>query len=186
MTLLQTKPIFSGSKDEKEDDEEDVWTAPEEEDDVKTAIEPRIPRKKDIEWDGELTITKKEILDVFGIDEAARGEHVLIQKKEEIMDKNEEVPSMWDYDPRRLPKEFVGLEQDSFLMDPTKLNLCFLNKSILSKICSMVGHFLVFVISFPVVRLRVPRSLSDLPLPPLADVHLLHLLCPQYGASQGS
>lgn len=60
------------------------------------------------------------------------------------MDKNEEQPSMWDYDQRRLPKEFDGLDQRTFLEDPVRHKLCFLELDVLIRICEMVGHFQSF------------------------------------------
>ena len=55
---------------------------------------------------------------------------------------------MWAYDSRRLPDEFVDLDQKTFLADPSKRNLCFLPTEILIKICAMVRHFTLFFYKF--------------------------------------
>ena len=54
-------------------------------------------------------------------------------------------PSMWDYSARCMPKEFIGLDQTTFLVDPPQQDLCFLKKRLLFKICEKVGHFLAFL-----------------------------------------
>lgn len=56
-------------------------------------------------------------------------------KKEE----KDGIPSMWDYDCRRQPQEFVKLEPETFLEDASLPNLCFLDQHYLIKICRMVG-----------------------------------------------
>lgn len=53
-------------------------------------------------------------------------------------------PSMWDYSPRGLPKEFVGVDRSNFLVNPFNMNLCFLGKDILAKICSMVSFHICY------------------------------------------
>lgn len=59
--------------------------------------------------------------------------------------KEEDAPSMWDYSARCMPKEFISLDQTTFLVDPAQQDLCVLKKGLLVKICEKVGHFLAFL-----------------------------------------
>lgn len=87
-----------------------------------------------IEWDGYGYLSKNRI-----INEEEREVEVKVDIKEaEPMENGKEESSMWDYDPKCLPKEFVGLDEATFLEDPSKRNLCFLDKKSLILICSMV------------------------------------------------
>ena len=61
------------------------------------------------------------------------------QKQEEGIGENGEVPSLWDYNPCCLPKEFVDLDSDTFLVDSSRMNICFLSTTVLKKICAMVS-----------------------------------------------
>ena len=106
----------------------------------------RIPRKKEnmIEVTNLMDdVTIADILEIYNIRLEPRNQTIMPEMKEneEESAKNDSTPSMWDYDPRRLPKEFVDLDQGTFLADPHKLNLCFLNKDILARICAKVRHF---------------------------------------------
>lgn len=46
--------------------------------------------------------------------------------------------SYLDYNPRYLPDEFADVKLDSFSVDPSPLNICFLDKDILIKICALL------------------------------------------------
>lgn len=50
-------------------------------------------------------------------------------------------PSMWDYNSRCLPREFVGLKRETFLVDPNVRNLCDLDQDTLVKICEKVAAY---------------------------------------------
>lgn len=49
------------------------------------------------------------------------------------------VPSLWDYNPRCLPREFYDVEPESYMVDPSQPNFCHFTKKILNRICSMVS-----------------------------------------------
>lgn len=82
-------------------------------------------------------LTVEDIFKAYGIKEGETPEVGDLPLKTKTdgkkIDKNEE-----DYDPRCLRKEFVDMDRDTFLVDQSKMNLCFLG--VLAKICSMVSH----------------------------------------------
>lgn len=97
------------------------------------------------------------------------------KKKEK--EKKDGQPSMWNYDRRCQPKEFVGLEPETFLEDSNH-RLCFLGSDLLEKICEKVGYcYFHFEPYFPAAPLELPQFVTHVPLPPLEDVHPLHLPC---------
>lgn len=50
-----------------------------------------------------------------------------------------EVPSLWDYNPRCLPREFYDVKPESYMVDPLQANFCHFAKNVLIRICSMVS-----------------------------------------------
>lgn len=102
---------------------------------------PRNEKKK-IEQEADGNITVEEIFEAYGIREEEESQPVVSRSSTEGVGKNKkEPPSLWDYDRRCLAKEFVGLDQGTFLADPFRKNLCFLETDVLIKICKMVSHF---------------------------------------------
>lgn len=117
---------------------------------LKTAIEKGAPRNKEriIYWDGDENVTVKEVYEAFGI-KGKKAAKVSRKNKKKMIgggngDKKEKVPSLWDYVPRCLPVELVDLERKTFVTDPSRQNLCFLNTDVLIKICEKVCFFTFF------------------------------------------
>lgn len=119
---------------------------------IGTAIKKeRKPRRigKRIVWNGAGRVTYEEILGSFGVKEGNEAQvGTMVSKSQTDVGnssrKEKKAPSMWDYSRRCLPKEFVGLDRGTFLMEPVGMNLCFLETHVLIKICSMVGHFQLY------------------------------------------
>lgn len=87
----------------------------------------------------------QEVLRNFGVQDPADITPQAIvewkagQASVEGIHRKKKVPSMWDYNQRCLPKEFVGLEPETFLVDRlASQNLCFLGTDLLIQICKKV------------------------------------------------
>lgn len=106
----------------------------EEEEEVRPAIEKRVPRREGtmIEWKkSRKVITGWEIFETYGIYENEEVQDVQLSLTRDVNDQmlsknKEETPSLWDYDRRCFPEEFIGLDRGTFLEEPVGMNLCFL------------------------------------------------------------
>lgn len=104
-------------------------------------------RKIRFEGDGTFELDEMAAL-LSGVDEPLQRVEVLRRLKDNLamtidMKKYDNtyraIPSMWDYCRLTLPREFRGLKPETFLENPEKNNICFLEREILIRVCSMVS-----------------------------------------------
>lgn len=112
------RPLFKEDRNFRNTGTTDLETEKiltEEEEDIKTAVEKKISYRENdvVMWERPGQAGKVTVEEIFKTYEIREDEVATVIRmtstKGKQMDKTEEKPSMWKYDPRSPPQEFAGL-----------------------------------------------------------------------------